>query len=398
MPLRQLHHVSITLGTTILFCATATAHPNHDEAVGTEQPSAFSLVQAPGPTTQNPPPENPKNSVSISIDDGFRLIKSNGWPDHVPGKSPRRGNPNKPSIQKYSFRIPIKPTISATPELRGGWWWGVALNGVPFEPGTAETWNNDRQSGWRYEAATGFLNLGLDEHNAHVQPNGSYHYHALPTGLVERLGGEGKKMLLIGWAADGFPIYSAWAYADPNDATSGLRQMKSSYRLKHGPRPTTVGGPGGYFDGRFTQDFEFAKEEGNLDECNGRTGVTPEFPNGIYYYCITPAFPFVPRKWRGVPDASFNKGENGPTRGSRMVHEGRPPRGIPEGGPDSIPTASPFKAPVFPVLTALDLDKNGILDTLELTRASQSLRSLDWNADGKLTADEYRPKPGATGP
>ena len=84
-----------------------------------------------------------------------------------------------------------------------------------------------------YEAATGYRNLGLDEHNAHVQPNGSYHYHALPTGLVERLGGDGKKMVLIGWAADGLPLYTSSAHAQAKDAKSALHKMNSSFRHKN---------------------------------------------------------------------------------------------------------------------------------------------------------------------
>ena len=50
---------------------------------------------------------------------------------------------------------------------------------------------------------------GLDDHHAHVQPTGAYHYHGLPTGLIEHLRKEkdDNKMLLIGYAADGFPIY-----------------------------------------------------------------------------------------------------------------------------------------------------------------------------------------------
>ncbi len=283
----------------------------------------------------------------------------------------------------------MKPVMAATPERRGGWWWGVALNGVPFEPGTAETWNNDPQSIWRYEAGTGFLNLGLDEHNAHVQPNGSYHYHALPKGLVERLGGDGEKMLLIGWAADGFPIYTSWATTDAKDAKSTLRKMKSSYRLRQGARPAQEGGPGGNYDGRFTQDFEFVKDSGDLDECNGRIGVTPEFPGATYYYCISAEFPFVPRMWRGTPDASFSKGER-PPRGGPGDMRGGPPRGLVEGGP----MAGPGRAgPNGPVLNALDLNKDGVIDAEEMAKAAQSLKSLDKNGDGKLTLDEYRMAP-----
>jgi hypothetical protein len=309
-----------------------------------------------------------RNAVSITTEDGYRVIKSNGWPDHAPGVFPRRGNPNTAAPQSYTFRMPLKPVPAATPQRGGGWWWGVALNGVPFEPGTGETWNNDPQSGWRYEAATGFLDLGLDEHHAHVQPNGAYHYHALPTGLVERLGGDARKMLQIGWAADGFPLYTNRAHAEAKDATSPLRQMKSSYRLKQGARPAQAGGPGGKYDGRFTQDFEYVAGAGDLDECNGRFGVTPEFPAGTYYYCISAEFPFVGRLWRGTPDPSFQKA-------------GGPPGGRP-GGP-----------PRLPLFEALDLNQDGLLDAGEIAKAPESLKTLDRNGDGKLTPDEYRPGP-----
>ncbi|MFO1162141.1 MAG: YHYH protein [Reyranellaceae bacterium] len=55
------------------------------------------------------------------------------------------------------------------------------------------------------EALSGARPLGIDQNKAHVQPDGSYHYHGLPTGLIDRLGGRGMG-LLVGWAADGFPI------------------------------------------------------------------------------------------------------------------------------------------------------------------------------------------------
>ena len=330
-----------------LASATVFAHPGHEEGVTFENVPAFFFAQAGPPPGRAPQPAanaNARNEVSITVEGTFRVIKSNGWPDHAPGAFPRRGNPNTATPQSYNFRVPAKPRAEAEPVRRGGWWWGVALNGVPFEPGTGETWNNDPRSGWRYEAATGFLNLGLDEHNAHVQPNGSYHYHALPTGLVERLGGDGKKMLLIGWAADGFPLYTAWAYADAQDAKSALRKMKPGYRLKQGARPAQQDGPGGNYDGRFTQDFEFVQDAGDLDECNGRFGVTPEFPDGTYYYCITAEFPFVPRMWRGLPDQSFAKG--GPPPGGGPGGPGRGPR--PGGPPRGILDPPPFGGPGAP--------------------------------------------------
>jgi len=365
-PLRRKNFIALIAFAAM--SAIAIAHPSHIEDASLGTAPAFFLAQAGPATGRTPRAASPadgavKNEVSITIEGDYRLIKSNGWPDHAPGAFPRRGNPNTATPQSYTFRVPLKPDVAVTPTFGGGWWWGVALNGVPFEPGTGETWNNDPRSGWRYEAATGFLNLGLDEHNAHVQPTGAYHYHALPTGLVARLGGDGKKMLLIGWAADGFPLYTSQAHANARDAKSALRKMKSSYRLKKGARPAQENGPGGNYDGRFTQDFEFVKDSGDLDENNGRTGVTPEFPDGTYYYCITTEFPFIPRHWHGVPDRSFSKGD-------------RPP-----GGPSR------------PALDALDLNKDGIIDSDEITKAPQSLKALDKNTDGKITPDEYRSMP-----
>ena len=49
-----------------------------------------------------------------------------------------------------------------------------------------------------------------------------------------------------------------------------------------------------------TQDYEYVAGSGDLDECNGRFGVTPEFPNGIYHYYITDAFPYIQRCVKGT--------------------------------------------------------------------------------------------------
>jgi len=189
---------------------------------------------------------------------------------------------------------------------------GVAINGVAFDPGAAEWWNNDPASGWQYEALSGKINLGMDQNNAHVQPNGAYHYHGLPTGLIDQLG-DGKKMLLIGYAADGFPIYERYGYTI-KDLRSSIKVLRSSYQLKQGTRPS---GPGNRYDGTFVQDYNYVAGSGDLDECNGRIGVTPEFLRGTYYYVITSEFPFIPRCFRGTPDDSFKRRGPGP--------RGRPP-------------------------------------------------------------------------
>ena len=47
--------------------------------------------------------------------------------------------------------------------------------------------------------------------------------------------------------------------------------------------------------GTFQQDYSYVAASGDLDESNGRTGVTPEFPSGIYHYYITDTYPYIQR-------------------------------------------------------------------------------------------------------
>lgn len=88
------------------------------------------------------------------------------------------------------------------------------------------------------------------------------------------------------------------------DATSGITELTSSYRLRSGVRPD---GPGGPYDGTYTEDFEFVAGHGMLDLANGRHGVTPEYPGGTYYYVLTDTFPFVPRHVVGTIADSFRR-------------------------------------------------------------------------------------------
>jgi hypothetical protein len=157
-------------------------------------------------------------------------LVSNGIPDHQPGQFPNRGNPNTIGSIQYRFRIPLNPKPLDEVRDAGGALFGVALNGIPFDPGTAELWKGD--PAWRYDAMSGKINLGLDQSNAHVQPNGVYHYHGLPLGMLEQRGKKPDELVLIGYAADGFPIYGQWGYSDPKDAQSPLKKLRSSYQLR----------------------------------------------------------------------------------------------------------------------------------------------------------------------
>lgn len=239
-------------------------------------------------------------NVSIGIEGQYRVLRANGIPNHQTGAFPNAGNPNTMSEQRYTFRMPVAPIQTGATTPLGMYPFGVALNGVPFDPGAAEWWENDPYCGWQYEAMSLGPRLGLDQNNAHVQPGGAYHYHGIPTGLLQRL--PRNAPVQLGYAADGFPIYAQFGYSDAGNERSAVRNLRSSYRLKGGSRD---GGPGGSHDGSFVQDYEYVKGLGDLDDCNGRFAVTPEYPHGTYHYVITENFPYIPRGFKGTPDMSF---------------------------------------------------------------------------------------------
>ena len=102
-----------------------------------------------------------ENELHITEDDYFRYIESNGIPDHETGTFPNWGNPNRISEQSHRFRIPLNPEFRG--RARPVRVVGIAINGVPMEPGTAEAWGGDPRSGWNVDAMGMSINLGLDQ-------------------------------------------------------------------------------------------------------------------------------------------------------------------------------------------------------------------------------------------
>jgi hypothetical protein len=247
-----------------------------------------------------------------------RSLVANGLPDHDVGTFPSTDCPNTISSQSVSASYTLSPAVvsssgTSTQVV------GYALNGVKFDPGTAGTCDDSGSScsltggsgTWRIEALgqTSF-NFGTDTSNAHVQPTGEYHYHGMPEGFVTKLGGSSASMTLVGWASDGFPIYARYGYTTATDATSALKVLTGSYQIKSTPdtnRPATSL----YAMGTFGQDYEYVSGSGDLDECNGRTGVTPEFPGGIYHYMITDTYPYIQRCIKGTGASSSSGGGSG---------------------------------------------------------------------------------------
>jgi hypothetical protein len=49
-------------------------------------------------------------------------------------------------------------------------------------------------------------------------------------------------------------------------------------------------------------------EETDLDECRGRVGATPEFPDGVYHYHLTTTFPYTTLCLSGAVSSSAHGG------------------------------------------------------------------------------------------
>tara|TARA_R110002051_G_scaffold137916_2_gene210556 strand:- start:59275 stop:60315 length:1041 start_codon:yes stop_codon:yes gene_type:complete len=143
-------------------------------------------------------------------------------------------------ITYYIPAYPTKTTTSST--TRSLAYWGISLDGFPFAeqpPASA--------------SAVGVAIPGLDACGGHPQPDGPFHYHLIPQVIDNLFDSEGidrncsyitqSSNTILGYARDGFPMYG---YEDSDGTTPS-----------------------------------------DLDNCQGHTYATTEFPNGIYHYHIT---------------------------------------------------------------------------------------------------------------
>lgn len=273
--------------------------------------------------------------------DGKRRFSRNGIPEHPVGLFPvyddlcACGRPTPIKEQKnndgsYStYEVPFSPGEVSSNKSSVRWLYlpeefGIAINGVEIDP-TADEWlNNDRCTGWEKNALQHPDMMGeLDCNMAHVQNDGVYHYHGLPTGVYEGEGGtypwnaesldypKLAKTVLLGYGQDGFPAYGPICYIprsskDQQAVYKNWWKPKPGWVLRSGNRGSNS--PGGTYNGDYDQDYEYFEAKGDLDMCNGHFGPTPEYPDGIYHYHITVEFPYIPRCLRlkkKYPDQSI---------------------------------------------------------------------------------------------
>lgn len=154
---------------------------------------------------------------------------------------------------------------------------------------------------WLLDPLSSDSSFGADNHNAHTQPNGLYHYHGNPNAMFDdNPGADGSPV--IGFAADGFPIYGSY-FLDSN--TGSVRKAVSGFTLRSGNRiainglnPSDNAANSAGYDGTYVADWEFTNA-GDLDECNGME------VNGQYGYYVTDTYPWVMACFKGTPHSSF---------------------------------------------------------------------------------------------
>ncbi|MEC8023224.1 MAG: YHYH protein [Myxococcota bacterium] len=262
------------------------------------------------------------HASEISVSNGVRTITGNAIPNHDCDLYPNMGNPNAVSAQNKSYDVTTTPSKGNTSTWTRSP--GVGVNGIKYEPQTAERYGDTE---WSYEAllfagqvATDPNNfpgtsLGLDCNAAHVQPTGEYHYHGVPMALMP----DSKQVVQVGWAADGFPVLARYGYSTIGDQSSEVVELRGSYTLKDGEREALGNEtpPPGEYDGTFVQDWEYNASVGDLDECNGRIEtITIAGETFEYAYYLTLTYPFMPRcVWGDIIDNSFIGAGGGGTGG-----------------------------------------------------------------------------------
>ena len=242
-------------------------------------------------------------TFTVEVSNGTCEFTSNAIPNHNFNDS--GGFVNGVREQSQSFTVTANPKKNAaSTALSLRYDNAVLLNGVKVDLlaagcyGVADGFTGCFEMGnpWRYNPMSPNADFNTDSHNAHTQPDGTYHYHGNPKALFDDSDDQVASPV-IGFAADGYPIFGSYFEDD-----GIVRKASSSYQLRSGTRPSGDGNPGGAYDGTFVDDYLYIEGSGDLDECNGMT------IEGVYGYFVTDGYPYILGCFSGTPDDSFRKG------------------------------------------------------------------------------------------
>ena len=241
--------------------------------------------------------------VSITATDSECTVMSDGIPNHDFNDNSANFVTDAAAVER-TLTFTQNPSIAATATpISQTFWDAIMLNGVVVDLLSAGCYRpNSPMAGPDGNVLAGCMDgapwapgnrFGADMHNAHLQPDGTYHYHGGPEAMFDdNPGANGSPV--IGFAADGFPIYGSYFL----DGTGMVRKAVSGYELKSGTRPGGQMNPGGTYDGTYIQDYEFTNA-GDLDECNGM------MVNGQYGYYVTDTYPWILNCHSGTRHSSF---------------------------------------------------------------------------------------------
>ena len=192
--------------------------------------------------------------------------------------------PNSLTSQEWNWSVPLNPTkaktVTSIRNVLGTL--GFTVSGLPIYGPTEG----------QQPAAQAFgdpvYNKILDTCGGHTGPSREYHHHAIT--LVEQC--NLSKQSILGYALDGFPIYTTLGCLDKKCTKSTL--MKSGYIKTGNPVSNT-------WD---AYTYKASKSTSVLDACNGRTQ-----PDGTYGYHATTDFPYIIGCFTGT--ATLSKGRAG---------------------------------------------------------------------------------------
>ena len=197
----------------------------------------------------------PTHSYTAGVSGNFLDVTSNDLPDHDTGTYPIAvsdpaytydANPNTISAQSIAWMLPASPEVAANPSCIAGRVGILVTGSVLFDAVDGE---NRDAGAWEIQ----------DSCQGHPESDGTYHYHTLTSCAPADTAGEHSPV--VGYAADGFPIY-----------------------------------------GNLGQDG-VPLSDADLDECHGHTHAITF--NGqtvvMYHYHATHAFPYTVGCFRGTP-------------------------------------------------------------------------------------------------
>lgn len=309
----------------------------------------------------------PSNVQQVRYSDANVYVSCTCIPGYDIGPWP--GNPNQARNQNFVFKITRTPQRNTGAPIQtplghiGVWTNGVSI----YNAKDARSYNNANI--W-YQNAIIVEGPSFDTCLGHPAQNGEYHHHLNPHCLYDDRDSS-RHSPLIGYAFDGYPIYGAFGFRNP-DGSGGIARMRSSYRLRsitaRQSRPDgTMLQPSQYGPaisaqyplGYYIEDYEYVQGHGDLDEHNGRMTITPEYPEGTYAYFVTldeggeAAYPYVlgPTYYGTVP-----AGNTGPGSGHNTPSE-----------PVITYTLSGVDAPAAPVWS---IYPNPAIDALTITTPS----------------------------